>query len=99
MLDDIAGVLAGVDVLLLTEVYPAGEDPIVGADGRALARAIRSRGQVEPVFVEEVDDLPEVVAGLLRPGDLLVTCGAGSIGAVACGLVDKISTHLGGGRT
>ena len=97
LLDDFAGVLAGVDVLLLTEVYPAGEDLIVGADGRALARAIRSRGQVEPVFVEEVDDLPEVVAGLLRPGDLLVTCGAGSIGAVASGLVGKISAHLGGG--
>lgn len=97
LLDDFAGVLAGVDVLLLTEVYPAGEDPIVGADGRALARAIRSRGQVEPVFVEEVDDLPEVVAGLLRQGDLLVTCGAGSIGAVASGLVGKISAHLGGG--
>jgi UDP-N-acetylmuramate--alanine ligase len=96
LLDDFAGVLADVDVLLLTEIYAAGEDPIVGADGRALARAIRSRGQVEPVFVEDVQGLPEVLSGLLRPGDLLVTCGAGSIGAVASGLVDKISECLGG---
>jgi UDP-N-acetylmuramate--alanine ligase len=86
LLDDFAGVLCEVDALLLTEVYPAGEEPIVGADGRALARAIRSRGKVEPVFVEDVNRLPEVLADVLEAGDLLVTCGAGSIGAVAASL-------------
>jgi UDP-N-acetylmuramate--alanine ligase len=91
LLDDFAGVLASVDALVLTEVYPAGEAPIAAADGRALARAIRSRGQVEPVFVEDVQDLPAVLPGVLRDGDLVVTLGAGSIGAVAAGLQDKMA--------
>ena len=86
LLDDFAGVLCEVDALVLTEVYPAGEEPIVGADGRALARAIRSRGKVEPVFVEDVSQLHAVLGDVLRAGDLLVTCGAGSIGAVAASL-------------
>lgn len=96
LLDDFAGVLGEVDALVLTEVYPAGEAPIVGADGRSLARAIRSRGQVEPVFVEEVGDLADVLSDLLRPGDLLVTCGAGSIGAVAAGLPGHLAERLQG---
>jgi len=91
LLDDFAAVLAEVDVLLLTEVYSAGEDPITGADGRALARAIRSRGQVEPVFVEQVEDLPGVVSGMLAGGDVLLTCGAGSIGAVAATLPEQLA--------
>ena len=86
LMDDFANVLAGVDALVLTEVYPAGEAPIAGADGRALARAIRSRGQVEPVFVPELEDLPSVLPGIVRDGDLLVTLGAGSIGAAAAAL-------------
>jgi len=97
LLDDFAGVLAEVDALVLTEVYPAGEAPIVGADGRSLARAIRSRGHVEPVFVEDVEDLPEVLPGLLRSGDLLVTCGAGSIGAVAATLPERLVGRIGEG--
>jgi len=96
LLDDFAGVLADVDALVLTEVYSAGEEPIVGADGRALARAIRSRGKVEPVFVEDVNQLPEVLADLLQAGDLVATCGAGSIGAVASTLCDAISVRLAG---
>jgi UDP-N-acetylmuramate--alanine ligase len=86
LMDDFARVLSGADALLLCEVYPAGEAPIPGADGRALARAIRSRGKVEPVFVEQVEALPEALAAVLQPGDLVVTFGAGSIGAVAAGL-------------
>jgi len=86
LMDDFARVLSTTDALLLCEVYPAGEEPIPGADGRSLARAIRSRGKVEPVFVEDVASLPEALAGVLRPGDLVVTFGAGSIGAVAARL-------------
>ncbi len=96
LLDDFAGVLSDVDALVLTEVYSAGEEPIVGADGRALARAIRSRGKVEPVFVEDVNQLPDVLADLLQAGDLVATCGAGSIGAVASTLCDAISVRLAG---
>jgi UDP-N-acetylmuramate--alanine ligase len=95
LLDDFAAVLSEVDVLLLTEVYPAGEEPIAGADGRALARAIRSRGQVEPVFVAQVEDLPAALPGILAGGDLLVTCGAGSIGAVAASLPERLGGAAG----
>ena len=91
LMDDFANVLAGVDALVLTEVYPAGEAPIAGADGRALARAIRSRGQVEPVFVPELDDLAATLPGILQDGDLLVTLGAGSIGAAAAALPASLS--------
>ncbi|MBT8078527.1 MAG: UDP-N-acetylmuramate--L-alanine ligase [Gammaproteobacteria bacterium] len=83
LLDDFATVLSGADVLVLLEVYPAGEDPIAGADGRAIARAVRSRGGVEPVFVETLEDLPPILDGLLQEGDLLLTMGAGDIGAFA----------------
>jgi UDP-N-acetylmuramate--alanine ligase len=96
LMDDFARVLAGTDALLLCEVYAAGEDPIPNANGRALARAIRSRGKVEPVFVETVEALPEALAGVLRPGDLLVTFGAGSIGGVAARLPELLPA---GGRS
>jgi UDP-N-acetylmuramate--alanine ligase len=86
LLDDFADVLSRADVLLLTEVYAAGEDPIPGADGRAIARAVRGRGRVEPVFVEDVHALPQALADVLSDGDLLVTMGAGNIGAVAAEL-------------
>jgi len=72
-----------VDALILLEVYPAGEAPIAGADGRSLSRAIRARGQVEPVFVERLEELAPVLRGVLREGDILLTLGAGSIGAEA----------------
>lgn len=80
LLDDFAEVLAEVDVLVLLEVYAAGEDPIPGADGRAIARAVRTRGGVEPVFVESLDKLAPVLKGLVKDGDLLLTMGAGDIG-------------------
>jgi len=83
LLDDFASVLAGADTLLVTEVYAAGEAPIAGADARAICRAVRSRGQVEPVFVERVDELPRALAALIEAGDVIVMMGAGSISAVA----------------
>jgi UDP-N-acetylmuramate--alanine ligase len=76
-------VLSEADVLILLEVYAAGEDPIAGADGRAIARAVRSRGGVEPVFVEELDGLAAVLESVLADGDLVLTMGAGDIGALA----------------
>jgi UDP-N-acetylmuramate--alanine ligase len=81
--EDFARVLSTVDALLLTEVYPAGEAPIVAADGRALARAVRVLGKVEPVFVEQVADLPQNIRGTARDGDVVLAMGAGSIGSVA----------------
>ena len=91
LMDDFARVLAPVDALVLCEVYPAGEDPVPGADGRALARAIRTWGQVEPVFVDDVDSLAEVLPGVLHAGDLVVTFGAGSIGAAAARLPEQLA--------
>jgi UDP-N-acetylmuramate--alanine ligase len=90
LFDDFAQVLADSDVLLITEVYAAGEDPITGADGRALCRAIRSRGRVDPVFVEDVEQLTEVLGSVLAGGDIVVTLGAGSIGAVAATLAETL---------
>jgi UDP-N-acetylmuramate--alanine ligase len=80
--EDFVRVLSSVDVLLLTEVYAAGEAPIVAADGRALARAVRVAGKVEPVFVETVKELPAAIIAAARPGDVVITMGAGSIGSV-----------------
>lgn len=81
--EDFVQVLGTVDVLLLTEVYAAGEAPVVAADGRALTRAIRVAGKVEPLFVESVTDLPEALLDTLQDGDVLLTMGAGSIGGTA----------------
>jgi UDP-N-acetylmuramate--alanine ligase len=82
LFEDFVSVLSTVDVLLLTDVYPAGEAPIVAADGRALARAIRVAGKVEPIFVESAQGLPEAIRAAARPGDVVFTMGAGSIGQV-----------------
>ena len=86
LMDDFATVLSAADVLIVLEVYAAGEDAITGADGRAIARAVRSRGGVEPIFVEELDDLAEILHGVLADGDLVLTMGAGDIGALAARL-------------
>jgi len=80
--EDFVKVLSTVDALVLTEVYAAGEAPIVAADGRALARALRVAGKVEPVFVETVDVVPDALAAAVRDGDVVITMGAGSIGTV-----------------
>jgi UDP-N-acetylmuramate--alanine ligase len=93
LMDDFATVLSNADVLILLDVYAAGEDPIAGADGRAMARAIRTRGAVEPVFVESLDDLHPVLLGLLEDGDLVLTMGAGSIGAHAAALPELLSSR------
>jgi len=82
LFDDFVKVLAQADVLVLAEVYPAGEAPIPGADARALARAIRQLGRVEPVFAAEVSEVPDLLDGLMQPGDLLLSMGAGSIGGL-----------------
>jgi UDP-N-acetylmuramate--alanine ligase len=91
LLDDFAHVLTGFDVLLITEVYAAGEAPIKGADGRAICRAIRSRGKLEPVFVNRVENIGTALRDILRDGDVVVTMGAGHIGAVAHELLSKLA--------
>jgi len=90
LLDDFASVLGGADALLVTEVYAAGEAPIAAADGRAICRAVRTRGKVEPVFVEKVETLHEALRAVLKAGDVLVTMGAGSISAVSHALPGKL---------
>jgi UDP-N-acetylmuramate--alanine ligase len=86
LFEDFVRVLSTADALVLADVYPAGEAPIVAADGRALARAVRVAGKVEPVFVEDVADLPDTLHALLRDGDVVLTMGAGSIGTTAAQL-------------
>jgi UDP-N-acetylmuramate--alanine ligase len=92
LLDDFGRVLGECDVLLVTEVYAAGETPIAGADGRAICRAVRSRGLIEPVFVESVDELADALRAVLHDGDLVLTMGAGNLGAVAQDLKSRFST-------
>jgi UDP-N-acetylmuramate--alanine ligase len=83
LFEDFVRTLSDADALVLLEVYPAGEAPVPGADGRSLTRAVRGRGQIEPVFAEELDAVPEILAGVLDAGDVLLTMGAGSIGTLA----------------
>ena len=83
LFDDFAEVLSSVDVLLLLDIYSAGEEPIPGIDSRALCRAIRERGKVEPILVGDVIKLPELLESVLQDKDVLLTQGAGSIGGVA----------------
>jgi UDP-N-acetylmuramate--alanine ligase len=82
LFEDFVHVLSTVDALVLADVYPAGETPIVAADGRALARAVRVAGRVEPVFVEAVTGIPDAIRDVAKDGDVVVTMGAGSIGTV-----------------
>lgn len=86
--EDFVKVLSTVDGLLLGEVYAAGEQPIVAADGRTLARAVRVAGKVEPVFVEDIADMPQAIIDAARPGDVVMTMGAGSVGGVAARVVE-----------
>jgi UDP-N-acetylmuramate--alanine ligase len=83
LIDDFAQVLSTVDALILTNVYSAGESPLAGADGKSLARAVRVRGAVEPIFIEDLSELPGVLGQIMRADDVVLTLGAGSIGAVA----------------
>ena len=82
LFEDFVRVLSTADALLLAEVYPAGEAPIVAADGRSLARAVRVAGKVEPVFIEDIAEMPDAIRRVARDGDVVVTMGAGSIGNV-----------------
>jgi UDP-N-acetylmuramate--alanine ligase len=84
--EDFVKVLSSADALFLCEVYPAGEASIPGADGRSLSRAIRMRGEVDPVFVQELEEIPQVLRNLLQDGDLVLILGAGDIGALAARL-------------
>jgi UDP-N-acetylmuramate--alanine ligase len=81
--EDFVKVLSTADVLLLTEVYSAGESPIVAADGKSLVRAIRVQGKVEPIFVETVEELPAAIFSIVQDGDVVLVMGAGSVGSVA----------------
>jgi UDP-N-acetylmuramate--alanine ligase len=88
--EDFVQVLSSADLLVLCEVYPAGEEPVPGADGRALSRAIRVRGETDPVFVRTLSEVPRVLANLLQDGDLVLTSGAGDIGGLAARLPDLL---------
>lgn len=97
LMDDFANVLAGADVLVLTEIYPAGEKPIAGADGHAMAAAVRARGKVNPVLIEHPRNFTTTLPALLRDDDLLLLLGAGDIGTAAIDLAER--GHLKSGVT
>jgi UDP-N-acetylmuramate--alanine ligase len=99
LLDDFGRALSVCDVLLVTEVYAAGEPPIAGADGRAICRVVRTRGRIEPVFVERIEDLAESLRQVLHDGDVVLTMGAGNIGAVAADLRSCFSAGTSAGPT
>lgn len=96
LFEDFVHVLSSVDVLILLDVYPAGETVIPGADGRALSRAIRVRGQVDPVFVDVFEELPMILAGIINPNDVILTMGAGNVGQIAAQLPQLLIDALGG---
>ena len=92
--EDFVKVLSEVDVLLLLDIYPAGEDEIPGADGRSLCRSIRQRGRVDPIFVERGGDVNPILKDILKPGDLLMTQGAGDVGTLAIKLSQELPKLL-----
>lgn len=89
--DDFVKVIAQADAVLLAEVYAAGETPIVAADGRSLARALRVAGKIEPVFVDQISDMAQSIVDIAQGGDVVLCMGAGSIGAVSAKVVDLLS--------
>lgn len=94
LFDDFAQVLSSVDALLMQEVYSAGEQSIAGADSKSLCRAIRLRGQVEPVFIKDNSVLFEILPALLSDGDILLTLGAGDIGSTSIEITEKLGVHI-----
>ncbi len=94
LFEDFVRVLSTVDVLILMDVYSAGEARIPGADGRALSRAIRIRGQVDPVFVENWEELPQILAGIVKDDDVILTMGAGNVGQIATQLPQLLTEAL-----
>jgi len=99
LIDDFGKALSGADALCVTEVYAAGEAAIPGADGRAICRAVRGRGQLEPLFVEKVEELAQALKDVIRDGDVIVAMGAGNISAVAHALPAALAALLPPGRT
>lgn len=95
LFEDFATVLSESDVLLLLDVYAASEEPIPGADGRSLSRAIRNRGKVDPVFIADNNDILENLKHQLQDGDVLLTLGAGSVGAISAALPEQLSVEGG----
>ncbi len=91
LIDDFGKSLSAADVLLVTEVYAAGEAPIAGSDGRAICRSVRSRGHIEPVFVEKVEDLATALRDVVKANDVIITMGAGHINAVSRGLPAQLA--------
>ena len=91
LFEDFSQVLSEPDVLVLMDVYAATEESIAGADGRSLARSIRNRGQVDPIFVPDQEDIVTALQNQLKDGDVLLTLGAGSVGAISAGLPAKLS--------
>jgi UDP-N-acetylmuramate--alanine ligase len=81
--EDFVAVLSRCDVLVLLDVYPAGEAPIPGADSRSLTRSIRQRGQLEPIFAEQIEDVPGLLCDIVESGDVVITQGAGNVAAIA----------------
>ena len=90
--EDFVNVLSAADGVILTEVYAAGETPIVAADGRSLARALRVAGKVEPIFIKEIEQLPQAILDYAKDGDVVITMGAGSVGGVAAKVLE-LSAH------
>lgn len=94
LFEDFVQVLSSVDVLILLDVYTAGESPIAGADGRTLSRAVRSRGEVDPVFVSDSNDLARISSSVLQADDLMITMGAGNVGQIASELPQQLATIM-----
>ena len=94
LFEDFVHVLSTVDVLILMDVYSAGEAVIPGADGRALSRAIRTRGKVDPVFLEDWEELASVLASIIKKDDVILTVGAGNVGHLATQLPELLAKEL-----
>jgi UDP-N-acetylmuramate--alanine ligase len=94
LFEDFVQVLSTVDVLILMDIYSAGESVIAGADGKTLCRAIRMRGQVDPVFVQDNDDLVKILLGIVKVNDVILTLGAGNVGQIAIELPEKLAAAL-----
>jgi len=94
LFEEFVDVLSTVDVLILLDIYTAGEAEITGADGQALSRAIRVRGQVDPVFVKDHSELATILAGILKEDDVVLTMGAGNVGQISAELPEKLAKAL-----
>jgi len=94
LFEDFVQVLSTIDVLILLDIYPAGEQPIVGAEGKDLCRAIRVRGQIDPIFVQNMDNLLAILTGIVKADDVILTLGAGSVGQLATQLSQTLAAAL-----